>query len=208
MENSKTNEDRFAKIILFFVLVVFPLVFASYLWWPQDEAKTQQEIKMGYEKAEFDSLFFPAKTNKIIKNLINNRLPISKNKFGKIEKNFYCIRVNKHSNKIEPFNYLNEKFRKSGFKITTNPDSLQYVIIGKTTRYNFGNYTDGTNAYRLKDNIIIYDLKNELAYNVRNEIGGEPPTQIRGYHGKDNFAVGSSWEDEIYLQESLKFVIK
>lgn len=207
MENK--NEEIFYKVIIYLILVVFPLAFAAFLWWPTEKEPTPQEKKYISEQKKFDSIISSPKFGQLIMQLKNNSLKVSKEKFGKIDEKFICIRINKHNNRIEPFLHLNENLKNQGYKVTFSTDSLRYAIIGKTIKVNVGNYTNGATAYKLQDNIIIYDFIKDKSYNVKNELGSDPPFQIRGENnGTSDFAVGSSWDDLQYLTESLKFIKK
>jgi hypothetical protein len=129
------------------------------------------------------------------------------NHFDKISGGFYCLWKRRDSD-ISPHLALDDMFLKEKFKITTNEDSLQFIIICENISHKVGTYTNGGEASKIETIISVIDLKKELAYIVDREMGSEPPAAIISNTGTTGGSIGSVFSDENIFDFLKKNIIK
>ncbi len=141
----------------------------------------------------------------LITNFYNGTIKAEK-KTRDIEGGVYCLWKEKNKGYI-PHLTLNHLLLKDGYQITSNKDSLNYIIITETVSHIVGRYSNGATAAQIETVISAIDLKRNSAFIIRKEMGSLPPETIYVKNGSDRGSIGSFWgDDDIF--EFLKSEIK
>ena len=102
----------------------------------------------------------------------------TKDKFGQTNAGFYCV-WKYDTGGVYPHSYLNTKFREDGYNVTTNLDSLKYLIVSERVLHAVGFYNNGGLAQKQEVIISIIDLNSYIAYTLKKVMGGDPPHTIQ-----------------------------
>lgn len=110
---------------------------------------------------------------------------------------------------IEPHLALNDMFAHENYKITSNKDSLQYIIISESISHEVGTYTNGGTATKLEVVISVIDVNKGVAYELKRAMGSDPPQTIRTRRGSDVGGTGSIFgEADIFYFLKSKIIKK
>lgn len=155
-----------------------------------------------FEKKSSQNDFDTIKSNNIISSIISdyqkNEIKPSKSK-DKIELKKGLFFVELANGIMKPMSEINKLAREQNFKITTNKDSIRYLITAEFKSEKVGQYSNGEIGYKVQSIINAIDLKDKIIYNIINEIGTDPPQEITRRKYNDNTAAYGSrlWEKDI-----------
>ena len=148
------------------------------------------------EKSEKYEASFPNKYREIINKYEKKELPVFEKTIQR-SGGIFCI-----VNGIYSWQSLNEKLKNNGYCITLNQDSLSFFIFTESESHKVGYYTNGGDAIRTDTKVIALDISNEVAYILKKEIGGMPPSYIRRSRAASKFKIGASGKsmtsDDVY----------
>ena len=105
-------------------------------------------------------------------------------------------------NKIYPHHSFNTKFKKEGYCITCNQDSLNFLIVIERKLHKVGTYSNGADANRMETIVTAIDAKTGIGYELFSEIGDEPPQ-----HTKSNIGTSGSLISEDAIHNIIKNII-
>ena len=115
--------------------------------------------------------------------------------FNGVYGGFYCLWKRRDMD-ISPHISLNDMFVKEGYKVTTNRDSLNFIIISERISHKVGTYTNGGDALKMETIISVINLKNDTASVIDKTMGSDPPSSSFSRVGSGSGSSGSWLSDE------------
>jgi hypothetical protein len=163
--------------------------------WNTEKRKEEAEKNIGIK--EFENILYTPKIQTLISLYRQNKLrKIKKNDKLDLSKGVFCVKIVEEN--FEEILKLNKIARDDSFNITSNIDSLNYLIIVEYKYEKVGNYTGGGAGYKVESSVNVIDIEKEENYTLVTEIGN-PPIQIKTrQYDKETSAYGSRlWESDI-----------
>lgn len=154
------------------------------------EDKRAESIRNAREEIAKYEASFPEAYKEVIRKYKAKEIPIIE-KTIKIKGGVFWL-----VNGIYSLKSFNDKLSKEGYCVTLNQDSLSYFIFTESIPHNVGHYTNGGKATRVEKSLIALDVSNEVAYILKKDIGGMPPSSISRNRGSDVGATGRYMTDD------------
>ena len=174
-------------IILFFVLIFISFAGCG-------ESSYDKHMKRSAEERQKFEQNISDKQRELISEFLSGEMKYAED-FNGIHGGFYCLWKQRDVD-IYPHLYLIDKFKTNGYAVTTNGDSLNFIIISESISHKVGKYTNGGDATKLEVMVSVIDLKKKLAYTLNRVMGADPPSTIRRRSGSNAGGVGGFFGDE------------
>lgn len=150
--------------------------------------------RLSQEQIKFDSILSDEKKNSL-KSFLDGTIRYGET-FPGIAEGFYCLWKLRDKG-YQPHMSVNDKLLEQGYRITTNSDSLKFLIISGTASHKVGEYSNGGDAIQMETIVHVVDLENNICYKIGNYMGGSPPSTITKRRASDKSGgMGSFFGDD------------
>lgn len=99
--------------------------------------------------------------------------------------------LHERKGEIIPYSEINNKLKEKGYSIEFNSNNVDYIICVKSIGINVGQYSDGSNAWDTKTDIIVLDTKNNNNICLIASDYKETPESVRKYRNAEPGNYGS-----------------
>ena len=178
------------------------------------EDNYERDIRLNKEIATFNKNL-TEKQKSFIHTFFNTKKVSSLKNFKGISGGFCCIfqgintEVLNDDNIVKNDNIVyqqeeNKSLKNEGYNITSNGDSLKFVLLRDLNRSVVGQYTNKGKAFIFNTKIYALDLEKEEGFLLLDQTGGAPPSTIeaRRYSGTGGHGSTMSTEEILAVYKS------
>ncbi len=205
MYTEKNNWERLPYLVIGLISIAF-LIFLFY-------GSHKNEIKQYEKKDELNKkyeaekeYFYKVKNNPKVISLLQKLKKgdiIRSSKKISLKNGIFCIYDLERSDEL-----ANDLFRRNGFTVTTNKDSLNTVMLLDIYSSEVGHYSGGGTAYSITSVVYAFDLAHQKIYEIDRNVS-DPPSSIKTYSKNKNVSgYGTAWDSSVLFFKTNQLIKK